>query len=261
MPGMKLMAYNILEGGLGRIDPLAEVIRQSDADIVVCPEATDGEQFAKLAARLNMDQFRAENPRNPEGAVGLLVRRPLVLREAVNHAPLDKRLTRAALRATIDVPGASTPLVVIGVHLHARETFADEAIRAAELPAVLDIAAPFAEAPHLLAGDFNAHHPDQPIDLATARKKTLERIKGQGNIIPRDIVREILARGYVDTHAATRPPADFGRTLTTAHPALRTDYIFAPRAFAHRVTSCEVMAHPLARFASDHFPVVATFTL
>src|SRR4051812_4167255 len=71
---LKVITYNILEGGTGRIDPLAEVIRLSGADIVVLEETWDEALFHKLADRLGMDRFLASNPRNPEGSVGLLTR-------------------------------------------------------------------------------------------------------------------------------------------------------------------------------------------
>src|SRR3954471_16075858 len=90
---MRLLTYNIMEGGVGRIDPLAEVIRLADADLVVLQETWDAANFHKLADRLHMDRFLAETPKNPKGAPGLLSRLPI--HEAVNHAPLDARLTRS----------------------------------------------------------------------------------------------------------------------------------------------------------------------
>ena len=91
---MRLMSYNILEGGKGRIDPIAEVIRQADPDVVVILEAWDRLALIKLADRLGMDYFHAQSPGNPEGHNALLSRWPI--REAVNFGPLEPRLTRAA---------------------------------------------------------------------------------------------------------------------------------------------------------------------
>src|SRR5208283_1969226 len=126
---MKLMTYNILEGGTGRIDPLAEVIRLAGAEVVVLQETWDGELFHRLADRLGMDRFLAENPRNERGATGLLSR--WEIREAVNHAALDGRITRSAFHAVLrgrsQKPEASSQneLAMVGLHLHARETMAD----------------------------------------------------------------------------------------------------------------------------------------
>ena len=38
---------------------------------------------------------------------------------------------------------------------------------------------------------------------------------------------------------------------------MRLDYVFVPAPFTERVASCDVVRHPEAAAASDHFPVVA----
>jgi hypothetical protein len=68
---MRLMTYNIFNGGAGRVDPLAEVIRLAEADVVVVQEAIDETLLHQLADRLKMDRFLAANPRNPQGATAL----------------------------------------------------------------------------------------------------------------------------------------------------------------------------------------------
>jgi len=256
---MRLMTYNILEGGVGRIDPLAEVIRLAGAEVVVLQETWDAANFHKLADRLGMDRFLADNPKNPKGATGLLTRLPL--REAVNHAPLDSRLTRSAFHALVEIePGRKIPIV--GLHLHARETMEDERIRLSELPAIFDIAAGLPR-PHMMAGDFNTSHPEQQIDLAKLRPKSRERIRGQGDQLPREVIGQVLARGYVDAHAIHHAPVEgdgkkaFDTSFTTAHPAMRVDFIFVTPELAGRVESCEVFKPEMARFASDHYPVLA----
>lgn len=250
---MKIMAYNILEGGEGRIDPLAEVIRLSGADVVMVAEAWDEDLFHKLADRLGMDRFRAESPRNKQGAVGVLSRLRMV--EAVNHGAMDPRFQRSALHVIVDI-GAGTKLPIIGVHLHARETLNDEETRMSELPALFAIADLFHGRPHLIAGDFNAYHPQQIIDIAKLRDKTRERISKQGWEIPRNVIRTILERGYVDTHALHFSPNEFDTSFTTSHPAARVDYVFATPELAPKIKSSIVFKPEMARFASDHFPVV-----
>lgn len=254
---MKLMTYNILESGEGRVDPLAEVIRQAGADTVVLQECADRGLLAKLANRVGMEFFLAENPKNKDAAVGLLTRERIV--EAVNYSPLDSRITRAAFHATLRT-GAGE-ITVIGLHLHPHETLEDERVRLSELPAILEIAGKFADRPHVLAGDFNTSHPQQVIDVAKLRPAGQKRIAGQGNVLPRELVSRLLAAGYVDAHALGRAPAEFGVSFTTAHPAMRVDYIFVPAGMAGKVRSCEVFAAPIGRFASDHYPVVAELAL
>src|ERR1043165_8195810 len=99
---MRILTYNILDAGLGRIDPLAEAIRLADPDVVILQETSDPEQFLKLADRLHMDHFLAQNPKNNEVGTALPPRWQIV--EAVNHAPLDPRITRSAFHAILRGP-------------------------------------------------------------------------------------------------------------------------------------------------------------
>jgi endonuclease/exonuclease/phosphatase family metal-dependent hydrolase len=249
---MKIMTYNIMEGGTGRVDPLAEVIRLAGADVVVVQEAVSEEgsaAFHKLADRLGMDRFLAESGRAGGGAVGILSR--VRIKEAVNHSAMDPRLSRGAVSAIVG------DLVVIGVHLHPRELFADEEVRVKELTGVFEVANLFAGREHVICGDFNASHPLQKIDLKEVRDKTRERVMTQGGEFPREVVRRMLERGYVDAHALHHSAEAFGCSFTTAFPAMRVDYMFVTAGLAPKVKGCEVFRPEMGRFASDHYPVVA----
>jgi endonuclease/exonuclease/phosphatase family metal-dependent hydrolase len=238
------------------VDPIAEVIRLAGAEVVVLQETTDVELFHRLADRLGMDRFMAENPRSggaaggsPHG-VGLLSRLPIS--RAVNVAALDGRLTRGVLAATVGE--GSEALELIGLHLHSRETLADEAVRVGEVNAVLEWAAKLGPR-HVIAGDFNASHPQQVIDLTALRPKSRERVEAQGGIVPREAIGRMLAAGYVDAHAIGRVAGEFGKTLTTSKPAMRPDYFFLPEAMKGEVRGCEVFMPAIGRYASDHWPV------
>lgn len=248
------MTYNILEGGVGRVDPIAEVIRLAGAEVVILQETTDTELFHRLADRLGMDRFLAENPRENEGprrASGLLSRLPIS--RVINLAALDERLTRGVFAATVGEGRQSLDL--LGLHLHSKETLADEAVRLREVDAILVHAAKVSPQ-RVVAGDFNAWHPEQAIDVAKLRAKSRERVEAQGGVLPRQVVERMLAAGYVDAHALGRNAAELGRTLTTAKPAVRVDYFFVPHGMAADVIRCDVFMPEIGRFASDHFPVV-----
>jgi endonuclease/exonuclease/phosphatase family metal-dependent hydrolase len=278
------MTYNILEGGTGRIDPLAEVIRLSGTDVVVVQEALgeDGEKgFHKLADRVGMDRFLAENPRTGQ-AVGILSR--LGVKEVVNHAAMDGRFSRGCLHVIVEKPGARSQkpedggdemrehlrhgseyrpvapgpedLVVIGVHLPPGELVENEEKRLSELAALFDVAKLFQGREHVIAGDFNASHPSQKIELAKVRAKTRERVMSQGGIFPREVVRQMLEHGYADAHALHHGASEFGTSFTTAHPAMRVDYVFVTAGLMPFVRGCEVFRPEMGRFASDHYPVV-----
>jgi hypothetical protein len=57
MPATRLTLYNLHRGGVGRADPLAEVLLAQGADVVVMTEATDAEMFDRIAWRLGGDTF------------------------------------------------------------------------------------------------------------------------------------------------------------------------------------------------------------
>jgi endonuclease/exonuclease/phosphatase family metal-dependent hydrolase len=179
------------------------------------------------------------------------------VREAENLAAVDGRFSRGAVRATVEKGGVR--VTVLGVHLPSGETFADEAARVGEVEALLQHATKWKGEAHVLAGDFNATHPEQVVDVAKLRPKSRARVEAQGGKIPREAVARVLAAGYVDGHAVGRPPEQFGVSMTTSHPAMRTDYIFVPAALVPTIRGCEVFAPEIARFASDHYPVVAEF--
>ena len=256
---MKIMTYNILEGGTGRIDPLAEVIRLAGADVVVVEEALGegGEAgFHKLADRLGMDRFLAQGK---GGAVGILSR--LEIREAVNHSALDGRLRRGAVSAIVSEKSGvrsqkSVDHVVIGVHLSPGELVENEEKRLMELEGLFGIGEVYRGREHVVVGDFNASHPLQRIDVAKVRPKTRERVMKQDGVFPREVVRKMLERGYVDAHALHYTGEEFGCSFTTAYPAMRVDYVFVTAGLAPVVKGCEVFRPEMGRFASDHYPVV-----
>jgi exonuclease III len=68
-------------------------------------------------------------------------------------------------------------------------------------------------------------------------------------------VQTVLDAGYVDGFRMLHA-GDPGLTLPTPAPHIRIDYVFVPSLFADRVVACDVVRHPQAAAASDHYPVV-----
>jgi exonuclease III len=147
---------------------------------------------------------------------------------------------------------------VLGLHLHAGETLADEAVRLTELPAILEAAEQLRAAgrPWAMLGDFNAHHPEQVIDLARVRAKTRARIAAQSEVIPRELIGRLLEVGYLDAHGLFFDAAQFQSSLTTRQPALRVDYALVPPEWRALVRGCTYPVSAMGKYASDHFPVL-----
>lgn len=251
---MRLVSYNILDGGEGRADPLAEVIEAQRPDVIALIEADFMWALERIANRFKMDFIHAPGKK---GSVALLSHWPIV--ETINHGPLRKGLTRCLLEAKVREPDGRE--WVIGVlHLHARASDSDETIREAELLEVLDVFARHRKAnvPHVLMGDFNSNSPLQQIDPEKCKESTRGEWHENGGHLPRRAIQTLLDAGYVDTLQAVNPEqAAMLGTFSTQHPGQRVDYIFTWGVERSKIKVAGIEQDRLAKYASDHFPVTA----
>jgi exodeoxyribonuclease-3 len=263
---VRLVSYNILDGGEGRADPLAEVILAQRPDVVALVEAQDTAVLERIAARLKMDfilgEHREGGGRGGEGkrhAAALLSRWPIS--ESINHAPLHADAPKSLLEATvIDPTGRQWPIGV--VHLHAHATLADEQRRLTELDVVLAAFAAHRQAnrPHILCGDFNSTAPTQCIDPDRCKPTTRKEWKANGKMLPSQAVQKLLAAGYLDTLHAFDPAAvdlegAHEGTFTTQYPGQRVDYAFTFGIAPSNIRQAWIEHDRLAKYASDHFPI------
>lgn len=250
---MRLVSYNILDGGEGRAHPLAEVIDAQRAEIVCIVEADNIEVIERIAHRLTMDYIHAPGRTS---AAALLSRWPIA--RTINHGLLRNGGPEKSFLETevIEPGGRIWTIGVVHLHAHARES--DEQQRERELAAVLDAFARHraANTPHLLVGDFNSNAPYEEIDAGKVYPTTRDEWRANGGQIPRRVVQAILNAGYVDTLAAHEPvAAKNAGTFTTQFPGQRLDYAFA---FGFRQTAIKrawIEYDRLAKYASDHFPI------
>ncbi|MDP9174864.1 MAG: endonuclease/exonuclease/phosphatase family protein [Planctomycetota bacterium] len=250
---MKLVSYNILDGGVGRADPLAEVIQAQAPDVVVLIEADDRAVVDRIAGRLNMDVALAAGHRHQAA----ILSRWRIL-ESINHALLlGERMSDCFLEATIADPDG-TEWTVSAAHLHPRAGDADETRRETEIDAILRTFLDHRDQnkPHLIAGDFNANSPIQEIDPARCKPATRKEMEANGGSVPRRAVQKLLAAGYLDSlHAANGNAARRMGSFSTQYPGQRVDYIFSFGLNPGRFSNAAVEQDRLAKYASDHFPV------
>jgi endonuclease/exonuclease/phosphatase family metal-dependent hydrolase len=110
---LRVISYNILTGGVGRADPIAEVLLAQRADVIGLQEADDVAVLRRLSWRLSMDFVRAEAADG--SAVALFSRHAIA--DSVNLGLLRgsrSPLLRATLRidsrpATVDVLDIRSP--------------------------------------------------------------------------------------------------------------------------------------------------------
>ena len=129
---MRIVSYNILNGGEGRADPLAEVLIAQHADVVCLVECTVDSVLQRIASRMNMDVALSSAGRD---SVALLSRWPIF--ESIDHAAVRDGFTGSLLEAVVQGPdGVELPIGVL--HLSAKATDERESKRLAEIDNVLD---------------------------------------------------------------------------------------------------------------------------
>jgi len=241
---IKVLSYNILNGGERRLRGIAGVIRAQAPDVVAVLEANRRVNAMILARMVGMRLVFAKA--NSNFHVAWLTRMPVT--GSVNHRLPG--LTKTLLE--IEVVWNGAPLGLYATHLAGGS---DGILPADEIPLILDVLRQRADRPHLLAGDLNAIHPDDDIGPAPVEFQRMEQAIDSD---PRQAIRDVLAAGYVDCFRACQPDAP-GYTFPSERPWLRLDYIFACPVMARRLTAAGYVDCPKARRASDHLPVWAQF--
>lgn len=240
----RLLTYNILRGGRGRSQAIATVINDCEPDLVLLQEATDPATLERIGKATGMAEWRSY----PQQSLGFLSRTPVALSKWTRP--------RISRHAFIEVVPGGEEVRLFGVHLSAVHAAWTEARRVMELRALLRSVAEHQHGFHVLCGDFNTVAPDDPLDMMRLPLRLQPLVWLSGGRIRWRTVRTVLDAGYVDAFRL-KHGSEPGPTLPTTNPHIRLDYVFVPRAFAYRVAACDVVRHPDAVRASDHFPVVA----
>lgn len=240
----RLMTYNIRHGGSGREAAIASVIAACAPDLVLLQEATDPRNIERIAEATGMAEWRAYAGQS----LGFLSRRRVAFAEWTRP--------RVSRHAFIQVVPEGSALRVFGVHLSAVHAAWTEQRRVFELRALLRSVARHQDGFHVLSGDFNTVAPGEKLNVRELPLRLRPLVWMSGGSIRWRTVQTVLDAGYVDGFRM-KNVEDPGLTLPTPSPHVRIDFVFVPAAFADRVAACEVVRHPAAAAASDHFPVVA----
>ncbi len=250
---MRLLTYNIREGGIGRAEQIAEVIRSANADVVALQEARDPAVVGLIARLAGFEFFGSRTSHS----TGFLSNVP-VLNHAWRHPPR----TRHALLEVALADGFPRLFVL---HLRAWFSKWTERQRARELRGLLDgIQEQLrkennAFAFHVLAGDFNALAPGERFDSSPMPAWIRGMIWISGRDIARSTIEMMRSDGYIDAWRSVHPDLEHepGYTFPVWNPHTRLDYVFTPAEYASRFTAVEVRKTPeVAKRASDHFPLL-----
>lgn len=250
----RMVSYNILNGGVGRHEPIAETLRWLDGDVVSLIEADDPDFVSYLAHKLDYDHVLVHA--DTEHHVAMLSRLPID--RAVNLKSRCPALHRTALEAVLTI--RDQPLRVIAIHLRAGITMEREAVRMRELDELIPVLLEIDDLPTVLMGDFNANAPYHHLDIASARPKTQARLAEQNGEIPYDVIHRLTDLGFTDSYHAQHPTGS-ACTLSTGYPAQRVDYIWLDQSLAGLLVAADVETGGFTRYCSDHYPVWADLNL
>jgi len=254
---VRLLSYNIREGGVGRAEQIAEVISAASPDVVALQEARHPAVVERIATLAGFPYWGSR----PLHSTGFLSRVP-VIEHGWRHPP---RTRHALLEVSL---GDGLPRVFV-LHLRAWFSKWNEQRRARELRGLLDgiqeqlVREQHAFAFHVLCGDFNALAPGERFDPSPMPAWIRGMVWLSGRDIARSTIEMMGADGYADAWRTVHPDSERepGYTFPVWNPHVRLDYVFTPAAYATRVKSCEVRRTPeVARTASDHFPLLVELT-
>lgn len=252
---MKVMTYNVLDGGVGREQAILEVIQSVQPDIVILQEVYTSDFLQDLGTVLRMEPFFATG--NKKRRVGLLSRLPI--RSATSHHPTFP-IWRNVVEAEIECP-SNKILYVFGVHPKADLGIVSEWWRWWEAKHILTYVSLYSSRLCLIAGDFNAIAPGDAFVANTMPGWLKLKLWLQGNRAYPYSIGEYLAAGFTDSFRYMNE-GEAGFTLPPPQPNSRLDYVFVNRVLKAYLKKCWVVYEPtVVESASDHYPVVAEFEL
>lgn len=243
---LRLLSYNIRFGGRGREHALAETIVAAAPDLVVFQEAIDPRVIERLSQATKYPFWAARR----NHSIGFLSRTEVDYHEW--HYPANAR------HSFLEIVPNGSKTRVFGLHLSARFSKWDERRRTREIRSLLEGIKRHQNGFHVLVGDFNTLAPGEVLEIDRLPAWIRALIWISGRELQRDSIQLVLDAGYSDGFRMLHPD-DKGYTFPTWDPHVRLDYVFVPKAFANRLTRCEVMKEPWEpiRAASDHCPLVA----
>ncbi len=246
---LRVLSYNILDGGQERLPRIVNVIRRSQPDAVALLEANSRPNAEWLARELDMHLTFGEA--NGEFNIAWLSR------VAPLHAKNRRLSVLAKTLLEFELTWERTPVRLFAIHLRAGREGEHDLYRAEEMRAILDVLRASKEVPHLLVGDLNTISPADPVGTPPATAEVEDRGPGT-SLLTRAVIPLLLEAGYVDCYRM-RHPSEPGYTYQPPELWLRLDYIFTSPHLTGRLQACDVVVDAEAAVASDHFPVWAEF--
>lgn len=249
------MTYNILDGGKDREPRILQVIQLAKPDVVILQEVIGIEFLKSLSKSLDMAYFIGE--RSIKRKVALLSHLPV---HSFNSFHPFLPIWRNFIDAEIEYKTNKT-FRLIGIHQVANLWIGFEFWRLLDANHIIKHAQKFKGKPCLIAGDFNAIAPKDNIETNHMPSWLKWTIRLQGNRVYRFSLQTFLSAGFTDCFRFLNSDED-GFTLPPPTPNSRLDYILVNPEIKPHLEKCWVSRElEGVDQASDHFPVIAEFSL
>ncbi len=265
---MKIMTYNIMEGGVkngdherdpSRLETVLEVIGEQDADVFGLQETAltkgdDNELVSALCRRgyhpYHLNFSNEERPLFQDATTGTAL--------FSKRAPSSTAMGTAVKSVEMRYPKLDGSLSICSVYL----SHISEATRLPQIKEVLESLR--GQKYSILMGDFNALSPEDniPDGVVDHFSDKMKRKYCQDGKLCYGTVESVLAEGYVDVGLRYHSAAEItdrtdlpGPTTGGGHTMpMRMDYIFATPEVLPHIREFALVNQGLARTASDHFP-------
>ena len=256
---MKIMTYNILDGGIdsngSRVEYIIDTIKKEKPDFVAIQEAHNFDKNENELLRRVSDETRLPYYALSQGALEDDQGRSHVV--SLSRYPLQgeylfpgSTFQCAALSVVIDSPLGK--LSICNVHLHAHSE--DERVRETEV--VLSYQSKFDK--YIILGDFNSLSRSDNYDDLSAQEFGFYDLA-------RFEATDILNRRHTDAVAhigvndrSTHPTIGISHRISKT--PIRIDYVFLTHSLSSRIKNVMVVKTPTAEKASDHYPVVVALS-
>jgi exodeoxyribonuclease-3 len=249
--GLRVMSYNIWDGGNDRLENIISVVNEIRPDILVLNEANgftdkNNEKLTYLSKKTDLRHYYIEVCGDGWGYhVAVLSKKPIVSVRAI------KPVLRAIILTKIPVKKDQN-ICLVGLHL---SPFT-EPDRVEEVRKLLPEIA--GEKSVIVAGDFNSLSPQDDYDdelVSTLPKEAVNKFTVNGKF-RYDVLRLLSEHGLLEpVHNGANAQTVPTKVGKTDHFACRLDHILISKDLAAKVQNYNTVINSLTDGASDHYPV------
>jgi exodeoxyribonuclease III len=250
---MKLMTYNILNGGEDRLRFIIEVISREKPDFLVINEANGfdknhNQKLNKFAGQIGLTCFNLSLSGEYDYHTAIFSKYPFIKIEQL------RPMRNAGILVTVKTELGN--LSIAGIHLNPYT----EDSRLKEIDLITSRQKQYEN--KIMMGDFNSLSKTDDYNQEIINEFNdyqLEKFTIDGKF-RFDVINKIISLGYLDTASILNKqkintvPTKINQD--SAHMAnIRVDYVFVSEALKDKVKNYSVIKNALANKASDHFPI------